>query len=154
MNSPHKWLVTRKMFPFDDVIMYYKVRNSIKFKTIGCKHTPKSNIFCNVCLFRKAMGTSASTGAVLRSWKRHGLETLSALLDVPFVRRIHRSLMDSPHKGPAIWSFDLTNLLSALIQWMNCRVVGDLRRDYAYATYCDVHNSKVMPFWLQSWLQC
>ena len=22
VNSPHKWLVTRKMFPFDDVIMY------------------------------------------------------------------------------------------------------------------------------------
>ena len=21
VNSPHKWLVTRKMFPFDDVIM-------------------------------------------------------------------------------------------------------------------------------------
>ena len=23
VNSPHKWLVTRKMFPFDDVIMLY-----------------------------------------------------------------------------------------------------------------------------------
>ena len=23
MNSPHKWSVTRKMFPFDDVIMLY-----------------------------------------------------------------------------------------------------------------------------------
>ena len=25
VNSPHKWPVTRKMFPFDDVIMYYPV---------------------------------------------------------------------------------------------------------------------------------
>ena len=24
VNSPHKWPVTRKMFPFDDVIMHYK----------------------------------------------------------------------------------------------------------------------------------
>ena len=24
VNSPHKWLVTRKMFPFDDVIMWYR----------------------------------------------------------------------------------------------------------------------------------
>ena len=24
-NSPHKWPVTRKMFPFDDFIMYYKM---------------------------------------------------------------------------------------------------------------------------------
>ena len=23
VNSPHEWPVTRKMFPFDDVIMYY-----------------------------------------------------------------------------------------------------------------------------------
>ena len=23
VNSPHKWPVTRKMFPFDDVIMYW-----------------------------------------------------------------------------------------------------------------------------------
>ena len=25
LNSPHKWPVTRKMFPFDDVIMSYAV---------------------------------------------------------------------------------------------------------------------------------
>ena len=24
VNSPHKWPVTRKMFPFDDVIMFYR----------------------------------------------------------------------------------------------------------------------------------
>ena len=24
INSPHEWLVTRKMFPFDDVIMWLK----------------------------------------------------------------------------------------------------------------------------------
>ena len=26
VNSPHKWPVTRKMFPFDDVIMKKKIR--------------------------------------------------------------------------------------------------------------------------------
>ena len=31
VNSPHKWPVTRKMFPFDDVIMYvYKVLRILK----------------------------------------------------------------------------------------------------------------------------
>ena len=30
-------------------------------------------------------------------WRRHRMETFSALL--PFVRGIHRSLVDSPHKG-------------------------------------------------------
>ena len=27
VNSPHKWAVTRKMFPFDDVIMILKICN-------------------------------------------------------------------------------------------------------------------------------
>ena len=29
VNSPHKWPVTRKMFPFDDVIMFMKSRCTI-----------------------------------------------------------------------------------------------------------------------------
>ena len=32
VNSPHKWPVTRKMFPFDDVIMLYNI------KTNGANH--------------------------------------------------------------------------------------------------------------------
>ena len=36
-NSPHKWPVTRTMFPFDDVIMYNaeKVRTVLCFSNIG-----------------------------------------------------------------------------------------------------------------------
>ena len=30
VNSPHKWPVTRKMFPFDDVIMYIPDPNSLQ----------------------------------------------------------------------------------------------------------------------------
>ena len=29
VNSPHKWPVTRKMFPFDDVIMYVQYTNYV-----------------------------------------------------------------------------------------------------------------------------
>ena len=29
LNSPHKWPVTRKMFPFDDVIMEYTLKSNI-----------------------------------------------------------------------------------------------------------------------------
>ena len=29
VNSPHKWPVTRKMFPFDDVIMAMAINDSI-----------------------------------------------------------------------------------------------------------------------------
>ena len=31
VNSPHKWPVTRKMFPFHDVIMYYTIQITTKF---------------------------------------------------------------------------------------------------------------------------
>ena len=42
VNSPHKWPVTRKMFPFDDVIMYceqtFSVSSSLWYEiTIGVK---------------------------------------------------------------------------------------------------------------------
>ena len=34
VNSPHKWPVTRKMFPFDDVIM--SNTNTVKINTLSC----------------------------------------------------------------------------------------------------------------------
>ena len=37
VNSPHKWPVTRKMFPFDDVIMTTKVRE-VDTKDEFCKY--------------------------------------------------------------------------------------------------------------------
>ena len=35
VNSPHKWPVTRKMFPFDDVIMIYMYR---KYQRVISNH--------------------------------------------------------------------------------------------------------------------
>ena len=46
----------------------------------------------------------------------------------PFVRRIHRSLVNSPHKGQWRGAF-MFSLISAWINgWVNNREVGDLRR--------------------------
>ena len=36
VNSPHKWPVTRKMFPFDDVIMS-KEHTSVNFESKVCE---------------------------------------------------------------------------------------------------------------------
>ena len=42
LNSPHKWSVTRKMFPFDDVIMIFSAANlalsSVKICKFPLKH--------------------------------------------------------------------------------------------------------------------
>ena len=35
VNSPRKWPVTRKMFPFDDVIMEGRIYAPVKYATIG-----------------------------------------------------------------------------------------------------------------------
>ena len=38
VNSPHKWPVTRKMFPFDDVIMGFELRHfEIPTKALTCR---------------------------------------------------------------------------------------------------------------------
>ena len=37
VNSPHKWPVTRKMFPFDDVIMYLETVLLLPWKNTRCR---------------------------------------------------------------------------------------------------------------------
>ena len=44
VNSPHKWLVTRKMFPFDNVIMILR------------KHIPRYTLQVKICNMTKAQG--------------------------------------------------------------------------------------------------
>ena len=58
VNSPHKWPATRKMFPFDDVIMLYAVSfyneaHYIKFKSATGKafFIFASNIDIIICIF-------------------------------------------------------------------------------------------------------
>ena len=43
VNFPHKWPVTRKMFPFDDVIMYASLRQD--------KPTSYIQEFCYTCVY-------------------------------------------------------------------------------------------------------
>ena len=45
VNSPHKWPVTRKMFPFDDVFMYSrKIQPDIKVSIGMQKQTSQCNM--------------------------------------------------------------------------------------------------------------
>ena len=55
VNSPHKWPVTRKMFPFDDVIMIHRKGNDIVEKSIQrCKANPQIP-FCCVGIFFQSL---------------------------------------------------------------------------------------------------
>ena len=54
VNSPHKWPVTRKMFPFDDVIMkYYIFKRLYKplFLVYQCDTTANADLIMTNCTF-------------------------------------------------------------------------------------------------------
>ena len=55
----------------------------------------------------------------------------------PLVRGIHRSPVNSPHKGPVTRSFDVSLILARANNETNRRVAGDLRR-------YDIHYDVVM----------
>ena len=78
----------------------------------------------------------------LVSWWRHQMKTFSALL--AFVRGIHRSPGNSPHKGQRHGAF----MFSLICTWanggVNNRDAGDLRRHRAH------YDVIVMDFWLKS----
>ena len=74
VNSPHKWPVTRKMFPFDDVIMWNEnVGISIK---ISLKFIPKDPI------------NNIPALAQIVAWRRPGVKPLSEPMMVSLPTRI------------------------------------------------------------------
>ena len=94
--SPHKWPVTRKIFPFDDVIMpdhstVYEGRHDQIFKIITV--TPQER------------------DGVSNQREPHCLFNLRSPRYWPFVRGIHRWTVDSIHIGPATGKYpkDSTN---------------------------------------------
>ena len=62
------------------------------------------------------------------------METFSALLAIyegywTFVKEIHRSPVDFPHKGPVTWTFDVTSLLVWTNGWINTRFGNSKHHD-------------------------
>ena len=64
------------------------------------------------------------------SWWRHQTETFSALL--AFVRGIHRSPVNSPHKGQWHGALMFSLIWARTNGWVNNRDAGDLRRHGAH----------------------
>ena len=70
---------------------------------------------------------------LLYIWGRHQMETFSALL--AFVRTIHRSPVNSPHKGQWRGTLMFYLICARINAWVNNREAGDLRR---HRTHSDV----------------
>ena len=68
--------------------------------------------------------------SLTRQWWRHQMETVSAYL--PFVRGIHRSPVNSPHKGQWRGALMFSLICARINDWVNNREAGDLRRHRAH----------------------
>ena len=82
VNSPHKWPVTRKMFPFDDVIM---ISVAINHWNIKCWDIRSWFVKYPVIRSLHSIDDAIKWKKIPRYW--------------PFVWGIHQSPVDSPHKG-------------------------------------------------------
>ena len=96
VNSPHKWPVTRIMFPFDDVIMN-------QCQTTSCNpHSPSAWI--RITLQWRHNGPDGVSNhqpydcLLSRLFRRRSKKTSSASL--AFLRGIHWWPVNSPHEGP------------------------------------------------------
>ena len=136
VNSPHKWPVTRKMFPFDDVIM------------ITQNNPDGVHIF--PCGRQEAVHLEMSIQCVPLSWKTRTSAFCIIYDDVitwkifrvtgRFVRGIHRPPVNSPHKDQWRGTLMFSLICVWINDWVNNREAGDLRR---YRSHYDV---TVMPY--------
>ena len=157
VNSPHKWPVTRKMFPFDDVIML-PVKSRVNSANSSHWTSPVRVDHHRATEYHSRRPERCRTLILVhRPWARHysvwNIRHATAWRhcifshdDVikwklfpcywPFVRGIHRSPVNSPHKGQ--WPRALMfSLIWAWIKgWLNNREVGDLRH---YRGHYDVN---------------
>ena len=88
VNFPHKGPVTRKMFPFDDVIIYFRNHCHISQGPMYQLVIFQSNRQCS-WVFHRCSFTAHDD---VIKWKHFACYW-------PFVRGIHRSPANSPHKG-------------------------------------------------------
>ena len=92
-----------------------------------------SLIFCSLFLFSYIMYVRWSISILLtfvRSWWRYQMETFSALLAL--FAGIHRSPVNSPHKGHWRGALIFSLICAWINGWVNHRDAGDLRRHCAH----------------------
>ena len=137
VDSPHKWTVFRKTFPFHEFIIVGAILTNHKYQQapIQVGTIPRwpdvmmtsENCTTNCCLptnhFKMNM-----------AWWRHQMETFPRYWS--FVRGIHRWPVNSPHKGK--WSGALMfSLICAWTNgWVKHRDAGNLTRRPRRSLWC------------------
>ena len=104
VNSPHKGPVTRKMFPFDDVIMISEIcicplKHRTRTSSSPCLKMSQHLTMLRLPPFRHSADCKVRHEDVIK-WKHFPRYW-------PFVRGIHRSPVIPPHKGRGALMFSL-----------------------------------------------
>ena len=137
VNSPHKGPVTRKMFPFEDVIMWL-VFHLFQSCRIYNKGTVLANIPMGPGDFTVSRVGSLLTDQGVIVTSQEGLlhdyviKWKHLPRNWPFVRGIHRSPLNSPHKGQWRGALMFSFICAWTNDWVNNREAGDLRRHRAH----------------------
>ena len=166
VNFPHKWPVTRKIFPFDDVIMKWK----ISCCTFHIYHelAQSSCLKCSyICKIFNIMPYVDNVQSYV-TWSKGDIKYARMMLNLegdwnayicepvaltifgawfshddaikwkhfprywPFVRGIHRSPVNSPHKGQWRGALMFSLIYARINGWVNKLEAGDLRRYHAH----------------------
>ena len=118
VNSPHKWPVTRKMFPFNDVIMHKKSHRPSSAPTRGddvkltgnsrliglflrVNHAEKTVLF-NLCSIKRAfIYTESTNNAERKHMARHHNDDSASLASEIAHKHVYEALVS----GCASWIF-------------------------------------------------
>ena len=122
VNSPHKWPVTRKMFPFDDVIIAWSETYRDLSKVV------KNQIQFSVRYHSEIIVTSWYA----QNW--------------PFVRRIFWSSVDFPSNGQARWGFNYFSIVELKCCWTNGLVADCFSRQCAHMASLNLYFYRKMRF--------
>ena len=126
VDSPHKGSVTRKMFPFDALLMPQWI-HKIHLPTFS--RVASLALDLNTTKHSKARIVNIIHGTY-STWWRHQMETFPRYW--PFIGGIHLSQVDFfPHKKPVTWSFDVFFALR-----LNKRLGKQSRRWWFEASSC------------------
>ena len=109
VNSPHKWPVTRKMFPFDDVIMTLKTQRHVEI--IILELTPWPRKFKHTHSFVNTTDCKAFTNVIVHfcacmlSWSSEIRATIQMIHDTHhFILTVPWAVFSIHHSDRIMWA--------------------------------------------------
>ena len=126
VNTPHKWPVTLNFFPFDDVILKIACESAV--------HIWERQILSSfVIIANYITSDKVFIHDDVIKWKHFPRYW-------PFVRGIHRSPVNLPHKGQWRGALVFSLICAWTNGWVNNREPGDLRRHRVHYDVTVMHN--------------